>query len=171
MSFQTALKIFLENGVELAIPVDASHRVEQEIAPVQEAGAVEVDVNGNAIPLPAKQHRKFQTSISVSDAGTPALADIWPADLITVHSVARLTQTVPAGGVVVLIRAPVSASVQCYNAAGQIVSHTRSGRTVTAVGARYVRFAPILDMVVTEHSWSVNEITAEASWSLSAREA
>lgn len=171
MSFQTALRIYLETGVEMVIPYDASHRVEQEIAPVAEAGAVEVDVNGDAVPLPATQHRKFTTSISVNDLGAPALADLWPADRITVHSVAKLTQGVPGSGSVTLIRDPVPGSVQCFNAAGRIVAHTRSGRAVTASGARYVRYAPVLAMVVTEHSWSVSEITAEASWSLSAREA
>lgn len=172
MSFQSALKIFLESGVELAIPRRSAFAVEQEISPAPESGVVEVDVNGNAIPLPAAQHRKFVTSISVgSVTEVPALADIWPASKLTIHSIAKLTQTVPAGGSVQLIRDPVPGSVACYNAAGAKITHTRTGRNVTAAGAKYVRFAPILEVVVTEHNWSANETSAESSWSLSAREA
>jgi hypothetical protein len=171
MNFVSALRIYLESGAELAIPRDSDFGVEQEIAPVSEAGAVEVDVNGNAVPLPATQHRKFTTSLSVgSVTGVPALADIWPASRLTIHSVAKLTQSVPPGGEVELIRSPVSGSVRCYNAAGAVVAHSRSGRTVTAAGASYVRYAPILEVVVTEYQWSAHETAAESSWSLSARE-
>lgn len=170
--FRTALRIYLESGAEWVIPRDADFGVEQEISPVPESGRVEVDVNGNAVPLPATQHRKFQTSISVgSVTGVPPLADIWPASKLTIHSVTELTQSVPAGGTVQLIRDPVSGTVKCYNAAGALVAHTRSGRNVTAAGAKYVRYAPIMDVVVTEHSWSAHETSAESSWSLAAREA
>lgn len=170
--FRTALRIFLASGAELAIPMDADFGVEQEISPAPESGAVEVDVNGNAVPLPATQHRKFLTSISVgSVTGVAALADIWPASRLTIHCVARLTQSIPPSGEVELIRAPVSGTVQCFDNDGKRVSHARSGRSVTAAGAVYVRYAPILDVVVTEHSWSSNETSAESSWSLAAREA
>lgn len=170
--FRTALRIFLESGAELAIPCDSDFGVEQEISPVPEAGRVEVDVNGDAVPLPASQHRRFLTSISVgSVTGVPALADIWPASRLTIHSIAKLTQSVPASGSVMLIRDPVPATVKCYNDAGKVVAHSRTGRNVTAAGAKYVRYAPILDVVVTEHSWSANETSAESSWSLAAREA
>lgn len=172
MSFTSALKISFESGAELAIPRRSAFAVEQEISPAPEAGAVEVDVNGNAIALAAEQHRKFVTSISVGSATeVPALADIWPATKLKIHSIAKLTQTVPPSGSVTLIRDPVAGSVVCYNAAGAVVAHSRTGRNVTAAGAKYVRFAPILDVVVTEHNWSVNETAADSSWSLSAREA
>ena len=76
-----------------------------------------------------------------------------------------------AAGAATLARNPVPGSVVCFDAAGDEVAHTRTGRSITAAGAVRVVYRPILACVVSGHSQDCDEITGDVSWSVSATEA
>lgn len=166
----TALKITMtSSGEEIVIPYEASRGIKQTLEPIDGGTEMRRSANGNLIVVSNPLFRKYATELSCSDYEVPAFGGLWVGDKITIQSVVPIQQRV-VGGSVTLGRTPVSGSVEAFNAAGDPVELSRSGREVSASGAVRVRYRPVLQCVVTAVSWDYGEI-ADASWSLGAEEA
>lgn len=169
--WSTALKLTLtSSGQEIVIPYEAGRGIQQSLAPIDGGMDMRRSVNGELIVVANPLFRKYATEISATDFVAPALGGAWKGAGVTVECVVPITQAVVSGSAT-LGRDPVPASVECFNASGDPVSHTRSGRNVTAAGAVLVRYRPILSCVVTNVSWDHSELSFESnSWSISLEE-
>lgn len=169
--WQTNLKLTLaSSGQEIVIPYEASRGTKQSISQIDGGADFRRTVNGDLVAVANPLFRRYAIEISGSDSAAPALGGVWIGDAVTVECITPITQRV-IGGATTLGRTPVSGSVECFNAAGDLVSHSRSGRSVTSAGAVIVRYRPILDCIVTgAPSWDGAELSLDVSWSLQLEE-
>ena len=168
-TMQTDLALYLEGGAEIVIPYEASVGISQSLSPISEGAEMRRGVNGQLIVVASPLFRKYETEVSCRDMSAPTLGDVWIGQLVTIRCVATLSQRIAAGAAT-LARDPVSGSVVCYNAAGDEVAHTCTGRSITAAGAARVVYRPILSCAVTAFSIDEDEISGDVSWSISATE-
>lgn len=168
----TTLRMYFDGGAELRIPYEASVGVSQSLTEIAESATMRRNVNGGLIRRQRPSFRKFATEISGRFFGSPAFGDMHRGDLLTIHCTTPIRQSVSPSGTATLIRDCVSGSVACFNSAGDVVSHSRSGRSISgATGANHLLFRPILICAVDEFSWNLDDMTLDVSWSLSAVEA
>lgn len=166
--WSTALKITLTaTGQEIVIPYEAGRGIKQSLESTGDEADWRRSVNGTLIVVEKPLFRKYASEISCSDYVAPALGALWKGARVTVNCVATMMQPI-SGGAVTLGRTPVSNSIICYDTAGEVVPHTRSGRNVTCAGAVRVEYRPVLQCIVTDFSWDRSELSFESnSWSIS----
>lgn len=169
--WQTNLKLTLSSsGQEIVIPYEASRGTRQSITQIDGGADFRRTVNGDLVVVANPNFRRYAVEISGNDSASPALGGVWIGDQVTVECITPISQRM-IGGTAALGRDPVPGSVECYNAAGDLVSHLRSVRSVTAAGAVFVRYRPILDCFVTSApNWDGAELSLDVSWSLQLEE-
>jgi hypothetical protein len=152
------------------IPLAASRGITQTYRQIR-AGQLRRTVNGTLINTTRTTHKKYRTRIDCEDLDTPAIADLYKGDTVTVECVAPWR--VPGGSTTVTLpRDPVSGSIVGYKTGHQKVTVSSvSGRDVTFDEAPdWVEFRPILTIMIDDVDWDQNEATAKESWSISGEE-
>jgi hypothetical protein len=165
MTVKTALRIF-RNNVEIPIPPGSSRFIDMSYEPIGEAYQAERAIDGTLLDLGYDGFDSYRISISCSDMNSPALAGIWPRNILTIYGTEDLVEPGPA---VTLTREPVPGSVRACAADGRVIAEPE-GRTLNVPGAVFFRYRPILNVMVTGFSTSGREKKADVRWSLSAEE-
>jgi len=169
MRVETYLRLF-RDGAEIRLPFGSALPLSQTLEPIGTASQLRRDVNGVLRSSHDAAFRKYSSSIS-GDAHVPAsLGDLWPGDLLTVHCAATLRQPMLGATSVILGRDAVPDSVIVYDALTRPVSHTISGRTVSADGGEHVCYKPVLTMRVASLSQSQVDRRGQCEWSLNMEE-
>jgi hypothetical protein len=115
----------------------------QTLAPIVQATAQRRTVNGRLHDLSAPQFRKYSTTISANDVKTPAVQDLPPGTILTVHCAAELSYKTGEG-------APVRPVVPDS-------SYTDGD---------YTFYRPIMEMMVVSCNTSEEEWAEAVSWQL-----
>lgn len=119
--------------------------VKQSLEPLGQASQLRRTINGDLIDLSLAQFRKYKSTITGGDQASPAIAGIWPGQLVTIECVCEL-------GVM----------------EGAMDRPSVTGSERTEDGVTY--FRPVLDMVVTGLSIETDEWGSQVSWTLNLEE-
>lgn len=166
MTRKSQLRIF-KGGVEIPLPPGSSRWLDFSMDPIAEASQIERAIDGSIVDLGSNAFNLYAVVISCSDMRFPAFSNVWPRDVLTIHAPQSLVEY---GDAITLSRDPVPESVVAYDAENRAVAVTVNGRSVSAPGAVYVEYRPILSVMVSGFSRSSREMKASSSWSLSATE-
>lgn len=134
--------------------VAGSHRgIRQEIRPIVN-GKLRRKLSGRAYSTARPQFNLFQTTIYFDDVHPPALAGLWPGQIVTIHCAARLPQALAIG------EAPIRPQVP-----GTLIHLDAAGRQVAEgdPAAKFYNFCPILTGMV--EPWAV----MDAEWDAAAQ--
>ncbi|RKT35286.1 hypothetical protein BXY70_1319 [Roseovarius halotolerans] len=163
MSFQTQLRIFRRNGLEIPFPPGSYRWADISTRPIPSASKTARTIDGRLISLGDPAFRQLEVTVSVSDQVAPALDNLWEGDELTIHSPDYKTE---AGGVLTLSREPVPGTITAHAADGTVLASPES-RTVNVPGAVYVRYRPIFGVKVTAPlDKRSTEGKARVSWTL-----
>lgn len=147
--FESRLKI-LDIG-----QVAASHRqIRQEIRPIAN-GRIRRKLSGRAYSTARPQFNLLQTTIYFGDMRPPALAGLWPGDIVTVHCAIELPQPQLIG------TAPIRPVVP-----GTLVYIDEEGNEVPQAVATHFTFCPIMTGIVEPWSITDDEWNAETTTDL-----
>lgn len=69
----------------LNLPPYSARGLTQSITPIQAAGFLARDWNGNLLDLSVPNFRKYRTTISGDDQQPPAIDGVWPGLLVTIQ--------------------------------------------------------------------------------------
>jgi hypothetical protein len=100
-------------------------------------------VNGRLIDLSGTQFRKYRIKLEGSDMLPPALAGVWPGQIVTIKCISEL----------------------CYAVGGTAERAAVEGSTRVSNG--FVYYRPILQAMVEDLSQGTDEWGARVGWSLS----
>ncbi|GAW37006.1 hypothetical protein RA2_04081 [Roseovarius sp. A-2] len=163
MSFQTQLRIFRSNGLEIPFPPGSYRWADISTRPIRSASQTARTIDGRLVSLGDPAFRQLEVTISVSDQIAPALDNLWEGDELTIHSPDYMTE---AGGVLTLSREPVPGTVTAHAVDGTVLASPES-RTVNVPDAVYVRYRPIFGVKVTAPlDKRATEGKARVSWTL-----
>lgn len=157
---------------DIVIPVGSARGITQTLQPINN-GDLRRTVNGSLKDLTRVENRKFESQIRCTDMATPAMAELWKGQTLSIECIQVLNQNVfPAGQAATLIRPPVSGSVVGFDSTGSKVLPT----TVIGSDATFpsdvvnIEFRPILTMMVSATSMDTDEYEAEEGWSIDLEE-
>lgn len=129
------------------MPTYAARGLTQSLDPIDAAGTLARTVNGALINLSPSQMHKYASTITCTDADTPALDGIWPGMPLTVDCVPELG----------------------YRTAGGAPTRNAVPGSERVSGA-WTYYRPRLEMLVVNYSTKRDEYGAETEWSLELEE-
>lgn len=130
------------------IPPYSAKGISESLQPISASSFAKRTVNGELIDLSSSQFRKYSVKLSCTDMDFPALAGVWPGQILTVDCITELVELTSTGAV------PERTAV--------------SGSERTANGFSYYR--PQLSMMVIDYQTSFSEWEAEMNWTLELEE-
>jgi hypothetical protein len=133
----------------VGVPDYSARGLTQTLDPIGASSQVRRTINGSLIDLSYDQFRKYQSTISAQDMDPPAVDGVWPGHIVSIECVAEL----------------------CY-------SHALSGNGPNRpmvygserISGDFTFYRPLLDMMVTSFTVSVDEYGAAVSWQMQLEE-
>ncbi len=142
VGFETVL-----NLSSMGQPLYSARGLKQTLTPISAAGFLQRDINGSLCNLSDSNFTKYSSVITGEDQAPPAFDDVWPGKLVTVSCICELAYP----GYASATRTAVPASI------------------VTDAGG-FVRYRPVLNMMVTDFSIDHDEWNRLINWTLSLEE-
>ncbi|RWC29850.1 MAG: hypothetical protein EOS70_23465 [Mesorhizobium sp.] len=135
----------------IGVPPYSARGITQTLEPADGAAQLARTVNGEMIDLSDNAFRKYKSNISCSDFQQPALAGIWPGQILTVDCVVELSYLTSGG-----------------SPEREVAGTTADPATRTEGSFTFYR--PRLTMMVTGYRTSFAEWDADVAWSLDLEE-
>lgn len=135
-------------------------------------GVLRRTVNGTLTDTTRIENRKFVSQIKCSDLKTPTLADIWKGQQLVGTTTQPFRQFVNNLSVVTLFRTPLTGSVSGYNSSDvkQVLNSVVGNVATFATPVAYVKFNPVLTMLVTSIVYTNDEYSAVEGWEVDLEE-
>jgi hypothetical protein len=166
------IKLIIEGGG--SEPLFSAINCTQELALVKQ-GVLTRTVNGVMVFLGHTEHQKYTTKIQGRDPQAPALEALWRGREVFVHCVQFLTQEIAPGvDEVVLSKLPCPQSIRVFSQSGESPFHLTSNSTIRldAISSckRFVRYRPLLKMMVVDVWMNLQEKQKNIEWVLTLEE-
>ena len=137
--------------VDIASVAGAYRGIRQEIRPIAN-GRIRRKLSGRAYSSARAQFRQLQTTVYFEDMRPPALAGLWPGDIVTIHCAVELPQPQIVGS------EPIRPVVP-----GTLVHLDADGNLVDEADAIHFNFCPVLTGIV--EPWAI----MDDEWAASAQ--
>lgn len=128
--------------IDFGISPASSRGLNEDLSLDASASHMRRNVNGRMIDLGAEPYRKYRITLSGGDLLPPALAGVWPGQILTVKCISEL----------------------CYPVGGTAEREAVAGSLRVSSG--FVYYRPILTMMVDNLNQTTDEWGGRVSWSL-----
>ncbi|OJV47958.1 MAG: hypothetical protein BGO28_03780 [Alphaproteobacteria bacterium 43-37] len=162
------IKLIIEGGG--GEPLFSAAHCTQEFSLVRQ-GMLTRTVNGEMVYLGNADHQKYITQIRGKDSHAPALENLWRGREVIVHCIQFLTQEIASGvNEVVLSKLPCPQSIRVLGFEGDTPVHHISEKAIfletESSHKRFLRYRPLLKMMVVDVEMSIQEKQNLIEWSI-----